>query len=191
MARMIVRSNNPAWRELQRQAGPDGSDDGGRLAVDNFTSKLGYENLRAFQGWMTRPDGSRLHGNELNSQDVNRFLYDTYHNRYPGAEVLWKIMQATRTGSNKIDKYTPTSIYISGKTGTYHGPNESKDTVKLDVIKARNHVAVLNINDKHFGLTILSNTGRDEDVAVLSGGLMREYLGVEKPVLCPNKKKEE
>ncbi len=190
MTRMIVRSNNPAWRELQRQVGTDGSDDAGRQAVHAFIEKMGYENLRAFQGWMTRPDGSRMHGNELNSLDVARFLFDTYHNRYPGAEILWKIMHATRTGSKKIDKYTPSSIYIAGKTGTYHGPNESKATIKHAAIKARNHIAVFNSNGKNYSLTILSNTGKDEDVAVLGGGLMREYLGVEKSVQCPDKKNE-
>ena len=189
MSRMIVRSNNPAWRELQRQCGPDSSDDAGRQAVHDFIAKMGYENLRAFQGWMTRPDGSRLHGNELNSLDVAKFLFDTYHNRYAGAEILWKIMQATRTGTKKIDKYTPSSIYIAGKTGTYHGSNESKDTIKHAALKAMNHIAVLNIDDKYYGMTILSNTGKNEDVAVLGGGLMREYLGVEKSVQCPEKKK--
>ncbi len=190
MTRMIVRSDNQAWKELQRQAGTDGSDDDGRKAVDAFIRKMGYENLRAFQGWMTRPDGSRMHGNELNSQAVARFLYDTYHNRYPGAEILWKILHATRTGTKKINRYTPRSIYIAGKTGTYHGSNESKDTIKHDTIKARNHVTVFNVNRKDYSLTILSNTGQDEDVAVLGGGLMREYLGVEKALGCPDEKME-
>ncbi len=60
MSRMIVRSDNPSWRELQRQAGLDGSDDSGRQAVHAFIGKMGYENLFGFQGWMTRPDGSRF-----------------------------------------------------------------------------------------------------------------------------------
>lgn len=184
LSRMIVRSNNPAWKELQRQAGADKSDDSGRLAVHTFIEKMGYENLRAFQGWMVHPDGSKLHGNELNSQAVAKFLYDTCHNRYPGAETLWKIMHACRTGSKKIDKYTPKSIYIAGKTGTYHGINESKKTIKLDTIKARNHATVFEIDDNQYSLTILSNTGVDEDLAVLGGGLMREYLGVEENVQC-------
>ncbi|NOQ47100.1 MAG: hypothetical protein GQ559_10605, partial [Desulfobulbaceae bacterium] len=42
MTRMIVRSNNPAWRELQRQVGTDGSDDAGRQAVHAFIEKMGY-----------------------------------------------------------------------------------------------------------------------------------------------------
>lgn len=184
MTNMIVRSSNPAWKELQRQAGTNGTDDSGRQAVHAFIKKMGYENLRAFQGWMIRQDGTRLHGNELNSLAVAQFLFDTYHNRYPGAEILWKIMHATRTGRKKINKYTPKNIYIAGKTGTYHGPNESKSTIRYNAIKARNHATVFNINGKYYSLTILSNTGRDEDVAVLGGGLMREFLGVDRPVKC-------
>ena len=184
MTRMIVRSDNPAWKELQRQVGTNGTDDSGRQAVHAFAAKMGYENLRPFQGWMTRKDGSRVHGNELNSMAVAQFLSDTYHNRYPGAEILWKIMHATRTGNKKINKYTPKEIYIAGKTGTYHGPNESRDTIKHAAIKARNHITVFNIDDRDYSLTIFSNSGRDEDVAVLGGGLMREYLGVDKRVDC-------
>ncbi len=185
MTNMIVRSSNPAWKELQRQVGSDGTDDSGRLAVHTFILKMGYENLRGFQGWMRLKDGSRMHGNELNSLAVARFFYDTYHNRYPGAEILWKVMHACRTGRKKINKYTPKNIYIAGKTGTYHGPNESKATIKHAAIKASNHVTVFNIDGRYYSLNILSNTGRDEDVAVLGGGLMREYLGVDKPVHCP------
>lgn len=185
MTRMIVRSDNIAWKELQRQAGTNGTDDSGRQAVHAFIEKMEYENLRAFQGWMTRPDGNRLHGNELNSLAVAQFLFDTYHNSYPGAEILWKIMHASRTGRKKINKYTPKDIYIAGKTGTYNGPNESKTTIKHKAIEARNHIIVFNINDQDYSLTILSNTGKDEDVAVLGGGLMREYLDVQKPVSCP------
>jgi beta-lactamase class A len=184
MTRMIVRSDNSAWKELQRQAGMNGTDDSGREAVQAFVEKMGYENIRPFQGWMTRKDGSRVHGNELNSIAVAQFLSDTYHKRYPGAEILWKIMHATRTGRKKINKYTPREIYIAGKTGTYHGPNESRVTIKHAVIKARNHITVFNINDRHYGLSIFCNSGRDEDVAVLGGGLIREYLGVDKPVNC-------
>ena len=178
MARMIVRSNNPAWKELQRQAGVDGTDDSGREAVDTFSHEMGYTNLRCFQGWLKNDDGSKTHGNELNCTDVNRFLYDTFHGKYEGAEILWKIMHATRTGKKKINKYTPKDIYIAGKTGTYHGPNESPETIQLKTLKARNHVVMLNINGNYYGLSIFCNTGRDEDVAILGGGLIREYLGV-------------
>ena len=184
MTKMIVRSSNPAWKELQRQCGSTGSDDSGRQAVHAFIRKMGYENLRGFQGWMKQEDGSRLHGNELNALEVSRFLYDTYHNRYPGAEILWKIMHATRTGRKKINRYCPKDIYIAGKTGTYHGSNESRETIKHASIKVHNHVTVLASGGRYYSLSIFTNRGRDEDVAVLGGGLMREFLGVDKPVSC-------
>jgi len=182
MTRMIVRSNNQAWKELQRQAGVDGTDDSGREAVDRFAREMGYNNLRCFQGWLKKKDGTKIHGNELNCTDVDKFLYDTYHRKYEGAEILWKIMHATRTGKKKINKYTPKDIYIAGKTGTYQGPNESPETIQLKTLKARNHVVMLNVNGRYYGLSIFCNTGRNEDVAILGGGLMREFLDVNKLV---------
>jgi hypothetical protein len=185
LVRMIVVSDNGAWLALQRQVGDDGTSDSGRAAVQQFVRGMGYPTIRGFQGWMRRPDGSRVHGNELNSIELSRFLYDTYQRNYDGADVLWKIMQATKTGASKIDKYTPAGIYIGGKTGTYSGPNESPETVELPTIKARNHAAVLSMGDRHYGIAILANTGDSEDVAVLGGGLMREHLGVEPSLSCP------
>lgn len=184
LSRMIVVSNNGAWLELQRRTGDGGSADAGRAAVHQFVRKMGYPTIQGFQGWMRHADGSRMHGNELNAIEVSTFLRDTYQQKYPGAEVLWEIMQATKTGGSKIDKYTPNDVYIAGKTGTYSGPNESPNTVKLPSIKARNHAAVLTLNGNYYGVTVLTNTGDNEDVAVLAGGLMREYLGVAPRVSC-------
>jgi hypothetical protein len=185
LVRMIVVSDNRAWKELQRQVGKDGSNDSGREGVNQFVQKMGYADIKGFQGWMRKKDGTRIHGNELNTLQLSNFLYDTYHRNYEGAEILWKIMHATRTGKSKIDKYTPSDVYIGGKTGTYHGFNESPETILQTSIKARNHAAVLKINDKYYGLSILTNTGSDEDVAILGGGLIREYLGVAERIECP------
>jgi hypothetical protein len=176
MVKMIVVSGNRAWKELQRQVGEDGTNDSGREAINAFVEQRGYTTTRGFQGWWKKKDGTKVHGNELNTMELSRFLFDTYHRNYKGAEVLWKIMHATTTGSKKIDKYTPKNVYIGGKTGTYHGPNESPETIKHKAIKAHNHAAVLNVNNKYYGISVLSNTGNDEDVAVLAGGLIREYL---------------
>ena len=173
---MIVRSNNAAWLELQRQTGTDGTDNSGRQAVDEFVKKMGYTNTRGFQGWMIAKDGSRVHGNELNTIELAAFLNDTYHNKYKGAEILWKIMHAAKTGTKKIDRYTPIYVYIGGKTGTYDGENSSPGTIKFGFIRARNHISILKIEDKYYGLSILSNTGSSEDVAILGGGLIREFL---------------
>jgi hypothetical protein len=184
LVKMIVVSSNSAWRELQRQAGDDGTDDSGRAAVDAFVQSLGYTNTRGFQGWWNRKDGTRIHGNELNSVELVKFIFDTYHRRYKGAEVLWEIMQATATGRQRINKYAPQNVFVGGKTGTYDGPNASPATVNLKSIRARNHVVNLKIGKKIYGLSILSNSGSGEDVAILGGGLMREYLGVEPTVVC-------
>ena len=184
MVKMIVVSSNTAWKELQRQAGDDGTNDSGRAAVDAFVQSMGYTNTRGFQGWWNKKDGTRIHGNELNSVELAKFLHDTYQRRYKGAEVLWEIMQATVTGRRRINKYTPQDIFVGGKTGTYDGPNASPATVNLKNIRSRNHVANLKIGNKIYGLSILSNTGSGEDVAILGGGLMREYLGVETTVVC-------
>jgi len=184
LVRMIVVSDNGAWLALQNEVGGNGSADSGRAAIHAFTQRMGYSKIKGFQGWMRRPDGSRIHGNELNSIEVAQFLYDTYQRKYAGADVLWQVMHATRTGGSKIDKYTPTDVYIGGKTGTYSGPNESPKTVKLPTIKARNHAAALTIGNRRYGLAILTNTGDNEDVAVLAGGLMREHLGIQPPVSC-------
>ncbi len=98
MVRMIVVSSNSAWKELQRQVGDDGTDDAGRAAVHAFAQSMGYFNTRGFQGWWRKKDGTRIHGNELNSLELAKFVYDTYNGLYEGAEVLWHIMQATATG---------------------------------------------------------------------------------------------
>ncbi len=185
LAFMIVVSDNVTWLDLQRQAGEDGSSDSGRAAVQAFVRRMGYRTIKGFQGWKGRREGVRgEHGNELNALELSQFLFDTYHRNYRGADVLWQIMQATKTGDRKIDKYTPATIYLAGKTGTYSGPNEAPDTVHLPTIKARNHAAVLMLGDGHYGISVLSNTGDNEDVAVLAGGLMREFLGVGGGLTC-------
>ncbi|MCP4667942.1 MAG: serine hydrolase [Deltaproteobacteria bacterium] len=173
MTQMIVVSSNTAWLELQKQAGDGESDDSGREAVDRFTRKMGYENIRGFQGWWRES----MHGNELNALALSRFLFDTYHNTYPGAEILWKLMYACKTGTNKGNYYMPKGVYIGGKTGTYHGPNTSPRTMAWETIMARNHVMIFNMGGRQYGLSILSNRGKDRDVAILAGGLVREYIG--------------
>ena len=137
VVKMIVVSDNFSWKELQRQVGDDGSNDSGREAVDDFVQRMGYGDTKGFQGWLRKKDGTRVHGNELNAMELSEFLYDTYQGNYEGAEVLWKIMHATRTGRRKIDKYTPGHVYIGGKTGTYDGPNASPQTIKHTATRAR------------------------------------------------------
>ena len=87
MVRMIAISSNSAWEELQRQTGDDGTDNSGRAVVDAFIQSMDYTNTKGFQGWWNKKDGTRIHGNELNSVELAKFLRDTFHRRYEGAEV--------------------------------------------------------------------------------------------------------
>lgn len=179
MSDMIVVSSNTAWTNLQTQAG-GGNSTKGREVVHTFTQRMGYERTRGFQGyWGT------LHGNELTAHESAEFLHDTYKGNYPGAETLWKIMHACRTGSSRGRKYIPSNIYVGGKTGTYDGPTENPETGKTKNpdgssyrVAVRNHLLVFNIGGRQYALTILADTGSDESAAVLAGGLIREYLGV-------------
>lgn len=179
MAEMLVVSSNTAWTSLQTQIG-GGDSNRGRESIHNFTQRMGYERTRGFQGYW-----GRLHGNELTAYESAEFLHDTYKGNYPGAETLWKLMHACRTGASRGRKYIPSSIYVGGKTGTYDGPTENPETGKTTnpdgssyQVAVRNHLLVFNIGGRQYALTILADTGSDESAAVLAGGLIREYLGV-------------
>jgi hypothetical protein len=176
MAKMLVVSDNDAWVELQKQAG-DGNSDRGRGNVQAFTQGMGYKRMRGFQGSL-----GKIHGNELTASETAEFLYDTYQDNYVGAETLWKLMYACRTGANRGRKYFPEVYYIGAKTGTYDGSSIDPETGSSRNpdgstyrVKIRNHVMTFNANGRQYGLVILSNAGSDELVSVLAGGLLREY----------------
>lgn len=172
MADMLVVSSNTAWTELQSQIG-DGSSDKGRERIHKFTQRMGYPLTRGYQGYW----GS-THGNELVPDEAAETLYDTYNDKFPGAETLWKLMHTCRTGSSRGRKYIPSSIYVGGKTGTYDGPTENPATGGQYNVAIRNHVLVFNVDGKQYGLVVLSNSGSDESAALLAGGLLREYTSV-------------
>ncbi len=169
MADMIVVSSNSAWTQLQTIIG-DGSSDRGREANYNFTQKLGYEKTRGWQGYW----GS-IHGNELVPTETVEFLYDTYQQKFPGAEWLWKLMYSCRTGSTRGKKYLPKSLVVGGKTGTYDGPTENPQTGESYTVKIRNHVMIFKVGETQYGLAILANSGSNESAALMAGGLLREY----------------
>jgi hypothetical protein len=173
MADMIVVSSNTAWTSLQNQIG-GGDSDAGRAAIHAFTQKMGYLNTRGFQGYW----GS-IHGNELTTNELTAFLVDTYKARYPGAEVLWKLMYAFRTGTLRGDKYLPSDVFIGGKTGTYDGPTVDPYSGEDITVKVRHQTSVFSAGGRRFGLSVLSDTGTSETAAILTGGLAREYAGVD------------
>lgn len=179
MADMLVVSSNSAWTNLQKQIG-GGDSNRGRQTIHEFTQRMGYERTRGFQGYW-----GKIHGNELTAAETAEFLHDTYKGEYPGAETLWKLMHACRTGSSRGRKYIPSSIYVGGKTGTYSGTTENPETGSTKNpdgsayrVSVKNHVLVFNVEGRQYGLAILADTGSDESAALLAGGLIREYAGV-------------
>lgn len=173
MAEMQVVSSNTAWVELQTQIG-DGDANKGRERIYNFTQRMGYKNTRGFQGtW-----GS-MHGNELIPDEAVETLYDIYRNNFSGAAIVWKLMHTCRTGASRGLKYIPANIYVGGKTGTYDGPTENPETGGTYNVAVRNHLLVFYVGGRQYGLAILSNSGSDESAALLAGGLIREYGGVQ------------
>ncbi|MGH1468285.1 MAG: serine hydrolase [Bdellovibrionales bacterium] len=169
MADMIVVSSNTAWTSMQRAIG-DGSSDKGRERIHNFTRDMGYPLTRGYQGYW-----GKIHGNELVPDEAAETLYDIYHNNFAGAEILWKLMYTSRTGTNRGKKYIPKDIYVGGKTGSYSGPTENPETGEQYTVSVRNHLMVFNINGTQYGLAVLANSGTDQSAALLAGGLIREY----------------
>ncbi len=172
MADMLVVSSNSAWTALQQEIG-NGSSDKGRQLNYEFTQSLGYSETRGFQGYW-----GDVHGNELVASETVQYLHDVYWGRFPGAEYLWKLMYTCRTGASRGRKYIPKSVYVGAKTGTYDGPTENPDTGENYQVKIRNHVVTVNVNGRQYGVAVFANSGSDEDVALLVGGLLRDYAGL-------------
>ena len=122
LANMLVISSNTAWEELQLQAG-NGDDNWGRQAIQNFTQRMGYQRTRGYRGYL-----GTLHGNELTAAELADYPYDLYNDRFPGAEVVWKLMHTYRTGTDRGERYLPTTVFAGGKTGTYDGATIDPDT---------------------------------------------------------------
>ncbi len=129
---------------------------GGKSAVDAFTKAMGYE----------KTQGSRS-GNQLNARELGDFLVDVHQQRFAGAEGLLKVMSACATGAAKAVKYVPSSVLLGGKTGTW---NEYQHDMRF-----------VETGGKRTAIVVLTRRGKDEDVAVTFGGLLREYLGSAPP----------
>ena len=172
LADMVVVSSNRAWGSLQRQTG-NGSERKGQEYIQQFTKKLGHKNAIAFRGWM-----DRLHGNEVSARDMVQLLADTYKQRFEGAETLWKVMHATRTGKTKGLKYLPKSMNVGGKTGTYRGYTVHPQTQKPYRANVHHHAMIFKHDGTQYGLVVMTDQSTNEEVALLTAGVVQESLGI-------------
>jgi beta-lactamase family protein len=127
---------------------------GGKESLDDFTRRHGYGGVLAAQ-----------RDNRVNATGLVRFLHDVYQGKFAGAEALFKVMAACATGTTKARKYLPRGVQMAGKTGTTQ--------------IYRHDMRFLFIHDGWYTLAVLTRHGDNEDVALLFGGLAREYLGCE------------
>lgn len=148
---LLVESENQYWDNIQRLAG-------GSAAVNEFSEDMGYEQMKP----------AHHDRNTINAWYLSQFLYDIFHGHFIGAEVLFKIMSACNTGRGnppstmKGPKYIPSDIYMGGKTGTWD--------------KYQHDMRFLRFRDHWYAIVVLVETGKSEDVAIMFGGLFREYL---------------
>lgn len=168
---MIVESNNSSWGELQKRAG--GGVTSGMKEVDRFLKKdLGIEQSTGFRG-----DLGDRHGNEISTSDLSSFMQKTFNGDYPGSQDLLKTMYLSRTGSKRGKKYFPSNMIVGGKTGTYKGATRLEGRGIQS--KSNHHTMIFEQGGKSYSLSVLSDPGDDETVAILTGGVIRDYLGVD------------
>ncbi len=163
---LIIVSSNTSWSALQILIG-EGSENIGRKRVDDFLKLLGITRSIGFRGYL-----GTTHGNEVNAVDISKFIQDSYDEKYPGSLHLFQTMFLSRTGKLRGRKYLPKKMNIGGKTGTYNG----KTTVdgKLINSKSKHHTMVFKKKNNYYSLTVLSDPGTDEEIALICAGLISQ-----------------
>lgn len=170
LADMVVVSDNQAWGELQGALG-GGDQNRGRRVVQTFAEKLGIKHSKVFRGWM-----DRVHGNEITARDLSLFLGATARGSYRGAELVWALMSTARTGHDRGQAYLPKSLVVASKTGSYQGVTLDpmrKISYRADV---KHHAMAFHHQGRNYGMVLLTDQVRESRLAILAGGLFREYI---------------
>jgi len=144
--KLLVKSNNDVWTPLQNLAG-------GANAVNDWSKKMGYT-MQSARGM----------GNNANAVDMCKFWSDVCHNRFDGAEVIFRVTSSCQTSASKSRKYLPTSLFIGSKTGTYESSNH--DT------------GWLNVGGNFYSISVLTELGSagTDTIASIFRGLYDEYI---------------
>jgi hypothetical protein len=166
--KLIVVSSNSSWSALQVLLG-SGDENLGRQRVESFLKKLDITKSIGYRGYL-----NGVHGNEVNAMDISKFIQSSYDERYYGSKHLFQTMFLSRTGKLRGKKYFPKNMNIGGKTGSYNG----QTSVNGEAItsKSNHHTIVFKKNNHYYSLTVLSDPGTNEEVAVLSQGLVEQFL---------------
>lgn len=144
--KLLVKSDNEVWTPVQNLAG-------GTEAVNSWADKMGYTMKPARNG-----------GNSCNAFDMCKFFSDVCHNRFKGAENIFKMSSSCQTHSSRSLKYMPTDVYIGGKTGTYNVSNHD--------------CCFIQKGDKFYSISVLTELGStgSDVIACMFRGLYDEYI---------------
>jgi hypothetical protein len=130
---------------------------------DHFTDLAGgSEKVNSWSnsmGWGMSP--GRRKGNSISAQGMCLFWADVLNKRFSGAELIEKMSNSCKTSSSRSRKYVPTNCRIGGKTGLYE--QYMHDSAWIVSPKGR------------FSIVVLTELASAEAVALMFGGLFREY----------------
>jgi hypothetical protein len=144
--KLLVKSNNDVWTPLQNLAG-------GGNAVNDWSKKMGYT-MKSARGM----------GNNANAVDMCKFWSDVCHNRFDGAEVIFRVTASCQTSASRSRKYLPTSLFIGSKTGTYQSSNHDTGWI--------------NVGSDFYSISVMTDLGSSgsDAIAFMFRGLYDEYV---------------
>lgn len=176
---LIIRSNNKPWKCFQNAAATEidnkesegiiysnGHTKAGHLAVTRYFKSMGITNSRGYTNSFV---GDSRH-NRISANDVATFMQEIYNRAIQyndeGADLLLKTMFLTTTGKSRGNKYIPRNINVGGKTGSLSNP------------ASNHHAMLIPFNGKLYSLTLISKKSPSIDLAIMAGGLFRQFIKV-------------
>ena len=171
LADMLVVSSNRSWRRLQVALG-EGSNAAGQAEQLHIVRDLpGMEKTIPYRGWY-----AGVHGNKISAEEMNLFMQHLHQGALTGSGQILTLMGACRTLGRRALRWLPATLQVAGKSGTYHGYTHSGRTGKPYRAAVRHFTLTFSHGGRTFALTVLSDGRSDRELAVLTGGLFREFV---------------
>ena len=114
--------------------------------------------------WSGIEPGRISGGNKINATGMCRFWCDVLNNRFTGAKTIQEITAGCATSNSRSRAYTPKNCAIGGKTGLYQQ-------------NMHDSAWIITPSGRRFCITVLTEKSSTYIVAVMFGGLLREYCG--------------
>jgi hypothetical protein len=146
----LVNSNNDVWRHITQLAG-------GGDKINEWSKQM---------GWMMLP-GNYLskrisNKNSISASGMCLFWKDVLLNKFSGSAIIKKLSGSCRTSSTRSRVYIPKDCQIGGKTGLYE--QYMHDSAWM-----------ITSSNRRFSITVLTELATASIVAVMFGGLFKEY----------------